>query len=82
MRDLRDDVVQALDVLDIDRGVDVDAAAQQLLDVEIALGMAAAGRIGVGELVDQHDLRTAGDDGVEVHLLERLALVFECAGAG
>ena len=39
--------------------------------------MTAAGRIGVGEFVDQHDLRAAGDDGVEVHLLEPLALVFE-----
>ena len=69
--DLRDDVVQALDVLDVDGGVDVDAVAEQLLDIEIALGVAAAGRVGVGELVDQHDLRTARDDGVEVHLLER-----------
>ena len=77
MRDLRDDVVEALDVLDVDCRVDVDAAAQQLLDVEVALGMTAAGRVGMGELVDQHDLRAAGDDGVEVHLLEPLALVFE-----
>ena len=77
MRDLSDDVVQAFDVLDIDGGVDVDAVAQQLFDVEIALGMAAAGRVGVGKFVDQHDLRPAGDDGVEVHLLEPLALVFD-----
>ena len=59
------------------RGVDVDAAAQQLLDVEIALGVAAARRVGVGELVDQHDLRPAREDGVEIHLLERLALVVD-----
>ncbi len=77
MGDLRDDVVQALDVLDIDRRVDVDAVVEQLLDVEIALGVAAAGRVGVGELVDQHDLRTPRDDGVEVHLLERAALVLD-----
>ena len=77
MGDLRDHVVQAFDVLDIDRGVDVDAAAQQLLDVEIALGVAAARRVGMGELVDQNDLRAAGDDGIEVHLLEPLATVFE-----
>ena len=62
VRDLGDDVVEALDVLDVDRGVDVDAAVEQLLDVEIALGMAAAGRIGMGELVDQHDLRAPRDD--------------------
>ena len=35
------------------RRVDVDAAAQELLDIEIALGMPAARRIGVGELVDE-----------------------------
>ena len=39
--------------------------------------MAAAGRVGVGKLVDQDDLRPAGDDGVEVHLLEPLALVLD-----
>ena len=77
MRDLGDDVVEALDMLDVDGAVDVDAVAEQLLDVEIALGMAAAGRVGMGKLVDQHDLRMAGDDGVEVHLLEPLAPVFE-----
>jgi hypothetical protein len=76
MRDLRDHIVEALDVLDIDRGVDVDAMIEQFLDVEVALGMAAAGCVGVGELVDQRDLRMAGDEGVEVHLLERLASVF------
>src|SRR5262249_29709802 len=77
MRDLRDHGVQALDVLDVDGGVNVDAVTEQLLDVEVALGMAAAGRIGVGELIDQDDLRVAGDDGVEIHLLERLSPVFE-----
>ena len=77
--DLGDDVVEALDVLDVDGGIDVDAVLQQLFDVEIALRMTAAGRVGVGELVDQHDLRPAGDDGVEVHFLERLALVFDAS---
>ena len=77
MRDLRDHVVEAFDVLDVDRGIDVDAVRQQLLDVEIALGMAAARRVGVGEFVDQRDLRTPRDQRVEVHLLERLVLVVE-----
>ncbi len=77
MGDLGDHVVEALDVLDIDRGVDVDAVGQQFLDVEIALRMAAARRIGVGEFVDQRDLRMARDQRVEIHLLEHLVLVFE-----
>ena len=60
-------------------GVDVDAVVQDLLHVEVALGMAAAGRVGVGELVDQHDLRPAGEDGVDVHLLQPSALVLHAA---
>ncbi len=35
--DARDHVVQAFDVLDVQRGVDVDARRQQLLDVQVAL---------------------------------------------
>src|SRR5262249_48979131 len=77
MRDLGDHVVEALDVLDIDGGVNVDSVSEELFDIEVALGMAAAGRIGVSELVDQDDLRVADDDGVEIHLIERLAPVFE-----
>jgi hypothetical protein len=64
-------------VLDIDRGVDVDAAREQFLDVEIALRMPAARRVGVGEFIDQRDLGTARDQRVEIHLLEDLVLVFE-----
>ena len=77
MGDLGDDVVEALDVLDVDGGVDVDAARQQLLDVEIALGMAAAGRIGVGELVDEGELRAARDQRVDIHLFESLVAVVD-----
>ena len=75
MRDLRDHVVEAFDVLDVDGGIDVDAVGEQFLDVEIALGMTAARRVGMGEFVDQGDLRPPRDQRVEVHLLERLVLV-------
>ena len=77
MGDLRDDVVEALDVLDVDRGVDVDAAAHQLFDIEIAFGVAAAVGIGMGEFVDQDDLRPACNHRVDVHLFEKLALIFD-----
>src|SRR5262249_10640478 len=63
--------------LDIDGAVDVDAVIEQLLDVEVTLGMAAAGCVGVGELVDQRYLRMASDHRVEVHLLEPLAPILE-----
>src|ERR1044072_4356066 len=72
MGDLRDNVVQALDVLDVDGRIDIDAEAQQLFDIEIALWMTAAGRVGVSKLIDGDDLRPARQDGVDVHLVERL----------
>ena len=54
-----DDVVEAFEMLDVDRREDVDAGGEQFLDILIALGVAAAGGVGVGELVDQHELRAA-----------------------
>ncbi len=56
-RDLGHDVVQAFDVLDVERGVDIDPGRQQVLDIEVALRVAAAGRVRVGQLIDQNDLR-------------------------
>ncbi len=55
--DLSDDVVEAFQVLDVDRRDDGDAGVEQLLDVLPALGILAARGVGVGELVDQHHLR-------------------------
>ena len=78
-RDLGHDVVEALDVLDVHRRVDVDAGVQQFLDVEVALGMAAPGRVRVGEFIDQHELGLARQHGIEVHLLEPGALVRDAA---
>ena len=75
MRDLRHDVIQALDVLNVDGGVDIDPPPEQFLDIEIALGVAAARRISMSELVHQDDLRPARDDRVDIHFIERLVLV-------
>jgi hypothetical protein len=79
LRDLRDHVVEAFDMLDVERRVDVDARRQQLLDIEIALRMAAAGRVGVRQFIDQHERGSAREDRVEVHLLERTILVVDAA---
>ena len=73
--DLRHHIVEAFDVLDVDRRVDVDALAQDLFDVEISLRMTAARRVGVRELVDEHDLRPSCDDRVDVHFVERLPAI-------
>ncbi len=65
-----DDVVQALQVLDVERGVDADARFEQLLDVLPALGVPGARSVGVGQLVHQHQLRVALEGSVEVELAQ------------
>ena len=64
-------------MLDVQRGIDVDAGVEQLLDIEIALGMAASRRVGMGELVDQSELGPTRQDGVDIHLAEMMALVLD-----
>ena len=75
--DAADDVVQALEVLDVERGVDVDAGVEQLLDVVPALGMARAFDVGVRELVDQDDGGVALQRRVEIELANLRAAVFD-----
>ncbi len=75
MRDTSDDVVQAFDMLDIDRRVDVDPGGEQLFDIEITLGVTALRRVRVGELIDQDETRPPRQDGVDVHLRQDAALV-------
>ncbi len=55
--DLQDDVVEAFEVLDVERGPDVDAGVEQFLDVLPALGMAAARHVACARLVDQQQAR-------------------------
>ena len=52
-------------------------ACKQFLDVLVALGVAAARCVGVGQLVHQGHLRPAGQDGVEVHLFQHDAAVLD-----
>lgn len=73
--DAADDVVERLEVLDVDRGVDVDAGREQFLHVLPALGVARAGRVGVRQFVDQDELRPARQGAVEVEFAPRVAAV-------
>src|SRR5207244_11626726 len=73
--DLGNDVVQAVDMLDIQRRENIDTGGDQLLDVEIALGVSAAGGVGVGEFVDKNELRLALEDSVEIHFGQQVTLV-------
>ena len=67
-------------MLHVDGGEDVDVGVEEEEDVFVALGVAAAGDVAVGELVDENDLGFALEDGIDVHLLEERALVFDLAG--
>ena len=51
------DIIQAFQMLHIDRGIYADSFLQQLLNILITLGMAAAGRIRMGKLIHQQQLR-------------------------
>ena len=79
--DARDGLGQAFQVLDVHGGPDLDAGLAQLLHILPALRMPAAGRVAVGEFVEQQDRRPARQRGVEVELLQLLAAIGD-AGAG
>ena len=53
-------------MLNIDGGVHIDLGAQQLFNVLIALDMAAALCIGMGQLIYQDELGLAGQSGVQI----------------
>src|SRR4029077_5916477 len=55
----------------------VDAGFTQLLDVLPTFLVGRARRVGMGELVNQGDLRTSLENGIEVHLLEHGAAVLD-----
>src|SRR5665213_1788199 len=76
-RDPRDYIVQTLDVLDIEGGVDIDPGTEQFLDVQITFWMAATRRVRVGELVDDRKLGTTLQQGIQIHFLERDTSVFD-----
>ena len=75
--DLGDDVVQALDVLDVERAVHVDPGPEELLHVLVPLRVPGARCVGVGQLVEQQEGRSSGQRAVEVELLDRRAAMLE-----
>jgi hypothetical protein len=76
-RYLADDVVQAFEVLDIERREDVDAGVAQFLDVLPALGMARPRRVGVRELIDQQEAGMARERRIEIEFLDAHAIAIE-----
>ena len=74
-----DEVVHRLQVLHVHGRDDVDAGGEQVIDVLPPLGVTRTRDVGVGELVDQRDLRAAGQHGVDVQFLERRAPILDAA---
>ena len=72
-------VVEPLEVLHVHRGVHVDAGAEQLLHVLVALAVAASRRVVVGQLVHEHDLGTARQGPIQVELPQGDAAVGQLA---
>ena len=70
-----DRVIERLEMLDVHGGHHADAGLEQFQDVLIALGVPAARRVGMGELIHHAQLRIPGEDGVEIHFLERNASI-------
>ena len=68
--DLGDDVVEGVEVLNVEGGVDVDAGAEAFADVLPSFFAGGARGVGVGELVDEQDVGTTEDGGVGVELSE------------
>ena len=73
-RDALDHVVQRLEVMDVDRRDHVDAGGEELIDILPTMRVARPGGVRVRELVDHRDLRTTGQNRVDVHLLGRTAI--------
>jgi hypothetical protein len=71
-----DDVVEAFEVLDVERADDVDSGGQDILNVLVSFRVPAARDIRVGELVDEGHLRLALDHRFRIHFLHRDAVVF------
>ncbi len=71
--DPADDIVEALEVLHVDCGVDIDAGREQLLDILPAFWMARSRNVGMRQLVDQEHGRSTPEGRIEVEFPERSA---------
>ena len=73
--DFRHHVVEAFEMLHIQRRVHVDAGGEKFFDIHVSFGMAAALDIGVRKFVHQHELRLSLKHGIEVQIGEHASLI-------
>ena len=69
------DVMKALQVLHIDRGVHVDSGVQQLNHILVALFVTAALGIGMGQLIHQNQIRPSHKGRIQVKFLQDDSLI-------
>ncbi len=74
---LGDHIVEAFEMLDVEGGVNVNPGGKQFFDILVAFGMARAGRVGVGQFIDQRQAWTARQDSVHIHFGQFDAVIFE-----
>ena len=77
MRKAGNHVVQALDMLDVDRGGDVDPGDEQFGHVLPSFGMTASARVRMCQLVDENKPGSAFERGVDVELIELMPLMVD-----
>ena len=75
--DARHNIGQAFKMLDVDGGPDIDARLEQFLHVLPALGMAAVGRVAMGQFIDDEQLWRALQRRIDVEFLKHAAAVVE-----
>jgi len=76
-RDAGDTIVEGLQMLHVEGGQYVDTRSQHLVHVLPALFVPTALDIGMGQFIDQCDLRAALQQRVEVHLLQQTPAIVE-----
>ena len=55
----------------------MNSGGEDVLNVLVSLGVFAAGDVGVGQLIDDRNLRMTGDDGIDIHFLDDDLVVFD-----
>jgi hypothetical protein len=70
-------LIEAFEMLDIERTDDIDTHVQQFQRVLVALLISAKRRIGVRQLIDHGDLRPSLQNGIQIHLFHHQVPVLD-----
>ena len=78
-RDLGHHVVEAFQVLDVERRVNVEPRVEQPIDILPALGVRGAGSIGVGRFIDDNQLRLGCQRRLQIEFQQLGAAIIDFA---